>query len=69
MARIVFLSILAFASAAAPALAYQINGYYARLISCEYGWSAVRGEYGNTGTYEVSGEIWTVYFGQDSCEY
>ena len=26
---------------AIPAAAYQINGVYARLVSCDWGWSAV----------------------------
>ena len=51
------------------ASAYTINGKYARLISCDYGWSYVRGESGYTGTYEVMGEIWTVYFGSSYCRY
>ena len=49
--------------------AYMINGKYARLISCDYAYSAVRGESGYTGTYEVMGEIWTVYFGASYCKY
>jgi alpha-D-ribose 1-methylphosphonate 5-triphosphate synthase subunit PhnG len=49
--------------------AYDINGNYASLIKCEYGYSHVRGESGYTGYYRVMGEIWTVYFGSDYCEY
>ena len=49
--------------------AYMIHGKYARLISCDYGWSSVRGESGYTGTYEVQGEIWTIYFGSSYCSY
>jgi hypothetical protein len=49
--------------------AYSINGKYASLVSCDYGWSAVRGESGYTGTYEVLGEYWTVYFGTAYCKY
>jgi len=54
---------------AATAYAYTIHGKYASLISCDYGWSAVRGESGYTGTYDVMGEIWTVYFGSSYCKY
>ena len=49
--------------------AFNINGHYARLVSCDFAYSAVRGESGYTGTYEVSGEIFTVYFGSNYCEY
>lgn len=49
--------------------AYTINGKYASLVSCDYGYSAVRGESGYTGTYEVMGEYWTVYFGSSYCKY
>ncbi len=51
------------------AYAYTINGHYARLISCDWGYSVVRGESGYTGTYEVYNEIWTVYFGSTYCKY
>lgn len=67
--KTITLLVLALAALAAPAAAYQINGQYARLISCEFGFSQVRQESGYTGTYEVLGEIWTVYFGQNYCEY
>lgn len=56
-------------STISPASAYQIYGKYAALISCDYGWSAVRGENGYTGTYDVQGEYWTVYFGSSYCKY
>ena len=56
------------ASVMVAAHAYTINDKYARLVSCEWAWSAVRGEAGYTGTYEVLGEYWTVYFGQSYCE-
>ncbi len=51
------------------ASAYTINGQYASLISCDFGYSSVRQESGYTGTYEVMGEIWTVYFGSSYCQY
>ncbi|MFV1494894.1 hypothetical protein VW040_01060 [Phaeobacter sp. JH85H1] len=54
---------------AAPVNAYTINGHYASQISCEYGWSAVRGESGYTGVYEVLGEYFSVYFGSSYCPY
>jgi hypothetical protein len=47
--------------------AHTINGVYARLISCNYAYSSVRGESGYTGTYEVRDEIWTQYFGSTYC--
>ena len=62
------LSILLVGMSAVSAFAYTINGKYARLISCEYSYSSVRGESGYTGTYEVQGEIWTVYFGSSYCK-
>ena len=65
----ILLSMLITLSTVSAASAYQINGKYARLISCDWGWSAVRGESGYTGTYEVYGEIWTVYFGSSYCKY
>tara|TARA_Y100000741_G_scaffold357904_1_gene336326 strand:- start:213 stop:446 length:234 start_codon:yes stop_codon:yes gene_type:complete len=46
---------------------HTINGYYARLINCDYSYSQVRGESGYTGTYEVMGEIYTQYFGSQYC--
>jgi len=63
------LSIVLVGVSAVSASAYTINGKYARLISCDYSYSSVRGEYGYTGTYEVLGEIWTVYFGSSYCQY
>ena len=54
---------------ASSANAYMINDKYASLVSCDYGYSAVRGESGYTGTYEVMGEYWTVYFGSSYCKY
>ena len=59
----------ALVAAATSASAYTINGWYAELISCDYGWSAVRGESGYTGRYLVNNEIWTVYFGSSYCSY
>lgn len=67
--KAIILLVLALGLLAVPAAAYQINGQYARLISCEFAFSPVRQESGYTGTYEVLGEIWTVYFGQNYCEY
>ena len=63
------LSIVLVGMSAVSASAYTINGKYARLISCDYSYSSVRGESGYTGTYEVQGEIWTVYFGSRYCQY
>lgn len=54
---------------ATPVSAYTINGKYAQLISCDYGYSSVRGESGYTGLYRVMGEIWSVYFGSSYCKY
>lgn len=52
-----------------PSLSFShtINGHYAELISCDYGFSSVRGESGYTGTYKVMGEIFTQYFGSRYC--
>ena len=47
--------------------AYQINGVYARQISCTYAYSSVRGESGYTGVYEARGEIFSIYFGSSYC--
>jgi len=56
-----------FFSLAVGAHSYTINGKYATLISCDYAYSSVRGESGYTGTYDVMGETWTVYFGKRYC--
>lgn len=50
-----------------PASAFSIGGKYATLVSCDFGYSEERDESGNTGTYLVLGEYWTVYFGDDEC--
>jgi hypothetical protein len=52
-----------------PSLSFShtINGVYARLISCDFAYSSVRGESGYTGTYEARGEIFTQYFGSQYC--
>ena len=54
---------------AGPADAYEINGFYARLVTCNYEFSAVRGESGYTGIYEAMGELFSIYFGPNYCEY
>ena len=72
MKKLLFCAVLAsviFSSFTSVSFAYTINGQYARLVSCEYGYSAVRGESGYTGVYEVLGEMWTVYFGGNYCSY
>lgn len=69
MLKLVLAGLIALGAAAIPARAYTINGVYASLISCNYGYSAVRGESGYTGTYEAMGELFTVYFGPSYCEY
>ena len=68
LAKIITVASVIMLGCTIAARAYQINGKYARLISCDFGWSAVRGESGYTGTYEVFGEIWTIYFGSSYCE-
>ena len=55
------------AGGALTANAYTLNGKYAQLINCNFEYSVVRGESGYTGTYNVQGEIWTVYFGSKYC--
>lgn len=69
MMRRMFFAVVLLIIGTASASAYTINGKYARLISCDFGWSSVRGESGYTGTYEVMGEVWTVYFGSSYCKY
>ena len=63
----ILLSIIITLSTVSAAQAYQINGWYASLVSCDYAYSSVRGESGYTGTYLVNGEYWTVYFGSSYC--
>jgi hypothetical protein len=47
--------------------AYSIGGAYATLISCTYGqWGH---QYGNIGTYNVNGQVYTVFFGSNFCQY
>lgn len=65
--RTVFIFAAAMAALTATAHAYQINGFYAELVACEFGYSQVRGENGYTGTYNVMGELFTVYFGGNYC--
>ena len=48
--------------------AYQINGVYASLVSCDYAYSSVRGESGYTGVYNARDELFTVYFGSTYCK-
>ncbi len=67
--KLIVITIFLLTGGALTANAYTINGKYASLISCDYGYSAVRGESGYTGTYNVMGEIWTVYFGRSYCKY
>lgn len=67
--KLIAVMVCLIAGNALTANAYTINGKYASLISCDYGYSAVRGESGYTGTYDVLGEIWTVYFGASYCQY
>jgi hypothetical protein len=69
MKKNIFLILIFSILLSTSASAYMINGKYASLISCDWGWSAVRGESGYTGTYKVMGEIWTVYFGSSYCKY
>lgn len=47
--------------------AYTIGGAYAALLSCE--WTQVGYQYGYVGTYDVNGDYYQVYFGDDFCEY
>lgn len=49
------------------AFSHTINGHYAQLLSCNYGYSSVRGESGYTGTYKVMNEVFTQYFGSNYC--
>lgn len=67
MLRAALFSIFFVFAGSGSIMAYSINGKYARLISCDWGWSSVRGESGYTGIYEVYGELWSVYFGPNYC--
>ena len=62
------LTILFVLTLSSASSAYQINGVYASLVSCDYAWSAVRGESGYTGTYKAYNELFTVYFGSTYCK-
>ena len=48
-----------------PAMAYEIGGAYAQLISCE--WGQYGYEYGNLGTYRVNNQIIKQFFGNNYC--
>lgn len=67
MKRAILTGLFALALTSGPTHAYQINGWTAELVSCDYGYSAVRGESGYTGTYRVVDEIVKVYFGEEYC--
>lgn len=45
--------------------AYTIGGAYASLVSCTWGQHGY--EYGNIGTYNVNGKLYTVFFGNSYC--
>jgi len=45
--------------------AYTIGGAYASLQSCT--WGQYGYEYGNIGTYNVNGELYQVFFGNNYC--
>jgi hypothetical protein len=45
--------------------AYTIGGAYASLISCQ--WGQYGYQYGNIGTYNVNGQIYTQFFGNQYC--
>lgn len=47
--------------------AFTIGGAYATLESCE--WTQYGYEYGYVGTYNVNGNYYTVFFGDEYCEY
>ncbi len=53
--------------ASLQAQAYTIGGAYASLLSCTYGQFGY--QYGHLGTYNVNGQIITVFFGNSYCEY
>jgi hypothetical protein len=67
MKKIITAVLYAALLASATVSAHTINGHYASLVSCDYGYSAVRGESGYTGTYRVLGELFTQYFGSRYC--
>lgn len=47
--------------------AHTIGGAYASLVSCN--WGQYGYEYGYIGEYEVNGETYTEFFGDEYCEY
>lgn len=49
----------------APAQAYTIGGAYASLVSCT--WGQYGNQYGNIGTYNVNGQIHSIFFGSSYC--
>jgi len=66
MKKYVFM-LMAVLAIPAIAQAYTIGGAYARLISCK--WGQYGYEYGNIGTYDVNGEIYQIFFGNNYCQY
>lgn len=49
------------------AFSYDIGGAYAKLLSCKFGkWGY---DYGYIGTYQMQGDIFQVYFGNNYCQY
>ena len=47
--------------------AYTIGGAYATLVSCN--WGQFGYQHGYLGTYNVNGQLYTVFFGNNYCQY
>jgi hypothetical protein len=64
MKKILFILLLA---SSTNAFSYNIGGAFASLVSCD--WGQYGYEYGNTGTCNLNGKIYQVFFGTSYCEY
>ena len=62
--KYILIALLLF-STAVPA--YEINGAYARLVSCV--WQQYGNSFGYVGVYSVYGKHYTVFFGSSYCKY
>lgn len=52
---------------ASQLMAYSIGGAYASLISCDYKQYGLQNGY--VGTYKSMGNYYTVFFGNNYCQY
>ena len=61
------LVVVAFMSVPSIASAYTIGGAYASQLSCN--WGQYGNLYGWIGTYNVNGQIYSMFFGNTYCPY